>query len=117
MGAEGVEEDGVVASQFDVLQAIAVAQGVVSDVENVIGLMIGQMDLEKMQAFVDGVDEAALACEEMKGADAAIGRCRGCVGDVVMNVACLEDRLGAIAELGFVETALDLALARVEAVS
>ena len=75
------------------------------------------MDLEQVQTVVDGVDEAALACEEMKGADAAEGDAAAALGDVVVDVACLEDGLGAIAELGLVEPALDLALARVEAVS
>ena len=57
-GAQGVEIDGVVAAQFDVLQASAVAQGIVSDVQDVIGYMVGQMDLEQRQTAVDGVDEA-----------------------------------------------------------
>ncbi len=43
-GAQGVEEDFVVAAQFDVLQAGAVAQGVVGEVEDVIGLVVGQME-------------------------------------------------------------------------
>src|SRR5262249_40817835 len=60
LGAEGVEEDSVVAAQLDVLQTVAVAQGVVGDVEHVIGLVVRQMDLEHMQASVDVVDEADL---------------------------------------------------------
>ena len=39
-GAEGVEEDFVVAAQFDVLQTSAVAQGVVGEVEDVIGFVV-----------------------------------------------------------------------------
>ena len=48
-GAQGVEEDLVVAAQFEVLQAGAVAQGVVGEVEDVIGLVVGQVDLEQVQ--------------------------------------------------------------------
>ena len=44
--AEGIEVILVVATQFDVLQAGAVAQGVVGDVENVIGIVVGHVDLQ-----------------------------------------------------------------------
>ena len=56
--AEGVEEVLVVAAQFDVLQTGAAAQGVVGDVEHVVGFVIGQVELEQMQALVDGLDQA-----------------------------------------------------------
>jgi hypothetical protein len=39
-GAQGIEEDLVVATQFDVFQAGAIAQGVVGEIEDVIRLMI-----------------------------------------------------------------------------
>ena len=44
VGAEGVEEDDVVASQFDVVEAGAVAQGVVGEVEDVVTLVIREVD-------------------------------------------------------------------------
>jgi len=37
-GAEGVEKIGVVATQFDVFEVAAAAKGIVSDVEDMIGL-------------------------------------------------------------------------------
>ena len=76
--AQGVEEDLVVAAQFEVLQAGAVAQGVVGEVEDVVGLVIGQMDLEQVQAVVDGVDQAELAGQEHGWRRCRRGRCRGC---------------------------------------
>jgi hypothetical protein len=42
VGAEGVEEDDVVAPQLDVVEAGAVAQRVVGEVEDVVGLVIRQ---------------------------------------------------------------------------
>ena len=51
--AEGVEEILVVAAQFDVLQASAIAQGVVGEVEHVVGFLIGQVKLQQMQPLVN----------------------------------------------------------------
>ena len=48
-------------------------RGVVGEVEDVIGLVVGQVDLEQVQAPVDGVDEAELAGQGVDGADAAVG--------------------------------------------
>ena len=70
MCAEGVEEVDVLATQLDVLEAIAVAQGVISDIEYMIGFVIGQVNLEQMQLAVDGVDETDAARQKMKDADA-----------------------------------------------
>jgi hypothetical protein len=41
----------------------ALTQGVVGEVEHMIGLVIRQMNLEQVQAFVDGVHEPNLADE------------------------------------------------------
>ena len=73
VGAEGVEEGLVVAAQFDVLEAGAVAQGVVGDVEDVVGLVVGQVELEQVESLVDGLGQAEFADQELDGADAAAG--------------------------------------------
>ena len=86
-GAEGVEEVLVVAAQFDVLQTGAVTQGVVGDVENVVGLVIGQVDLQEVKSLVDGLDQTEVAGQGMDGADAAVGDGLCFVGDLVVNVA------------------------------
>ena len=67
---QGIEEGLVVAAQFDVLKAGAVAQSVVGDVEDVVGLVIGQMDLEQVQMAVDGLGQAEFLSEQVDGADA-----------------------------------------------
>src|SRR3977135_3379828 len=48
VSAQGVEIDFVLAAQFQVLQTGAVAQRVVGEVEDVIGLVVGKMNLEQM---------------------------------------------------------------------
>jgi hypothetical protein len=46
LGTQGVEKDLVLATQFEVLQAGAVAQGVVSEGQDVVGLVVGEVELE-----------------------------------------------------------------------
>ena len=113
-GAQGVEEDFVIATEFDVLQTTAVAQGVVGEVEEVIGLVEGQVDLEQLQAVVDGIDQADRAGQRMDSADPAVGGAAGAVSDLVMHVPRGEHRLAAAAELSFVQPPLDAALAIVQ---
>jgi hypothetical protein len=57
-GAQSVEEDFVVAAEFEVLEAGAVAQGVAGEGQDVVGLVVGEVELEQAQATVDGLDEA-----------------------------------------------------------
>jgi hypothetical protein len=108
--SEGVEEVLVLASQFQVLQTGAVAQGVVGDREDMVGLVIGQMDLEEMEALVNAVDESEPTGEEMKGAEAAVSDTPRAVADLVVQVAGGEHGLGAASEVRLVETTLNPAL-------
>ena len=110
-GAQGVEEDLVVAAEFQVLQTRAVAQGVVGEGQDVVGLVVGEMELEQVQAVVDGVDEADPACQGVQSADAAAADGAGAVGDLVADVGGGEHRPSAAVHVGFVEAAPDAALA------
>src|SRR4029077_2187824 len=71
-GAQGVQEDLVVATQFHVLQTGSLTQGVVGEIEHVIGFVKGSMKLQQFQMPVDGVDEAELASQGMQSTDAAV---------------------------------------------
>ena len=73
VGAEGVEEDDVVASQLDVVEAGAVAQRVVGEVEDVITLVVREVILEQVETFVDGLGQPEFPHEELNGADATAG--------------------------------------------
>ena len=92
-GSEGVEEDLVLAAQFEILQTGAVAERVVGQVEDVVGFVIGKMKLEQMEPLVDGVDEAEPAGEEMDGTDAAVCDAAIAEGELVMDVGGGEARL------------------------
>ena len=105
VGAEGVEEDDVVASQFDVVEAGAVAQGVVGEVQDVVALVVGEVVLEQVESLVDGLGQAELADEELDGADAAAGDGPGLGGGLVVDVGGGEDRLGRGCGDGSVEPA------------
>ena len=85
--AQGIEEGCVVAAEFDLLQAGAVAQGVVGDVEDVVGFVIRQMQLEEMEAFVDRLDQAHTPGQGMERSDSAAADGLCFVGDFVVNVA------------------------------
>jgi hypothetical protein len=58
LSAQGVEVNFILTTQFDVLQAGAVAQGVVSEVEHMIGFVVRHMNQEQVQVAIDGIDEA-----------------------------------------------------------
>jgi len=111
LGAQGVEEDLVGAAELEVLQAGAVAQGVVPQGEDVVGLVVGEVELEEVQAAVDGVDEADLAGEGVEGADTAAAEAAGAVSDLVVDGAGGEHRTAAVRDVGFVEAAGAAALA------
>ena len=93
------------------MQAGAVAQGVVGEVEDVIRLVVGQVDLEQVQPAVDGLGQAQLAHQEVDGADTAVADAPATVADFVVDVAGGEHGLGAAAQVVFVQTFLDAALA------
>ena len=76
-----------------------------------IGFGIRQANLEDGQAGIDGVDQADVAGELMEEGDAAVAEALDPVGDFVAEVAAGEDRTGLLGKFGFVEPALDFALA------
>jgi hypothetical protein len=86
-GAQGIEEDFVVAAQLDVVEAAALTQGVVGDVEGVLGFVIGQVDLEQVQPLVDGLWEPQVAGQRMGGANATVGKAAGAVCHLVVDRA------------------------------
>jgi hypothetical protein len=94
VGAQGVEEDDVIASQLDVIEAGTVAQRVVGDVEDVVGFVVGEVELEQVEPLVDSLREAELADQQVDGADAAAGD-GSCLGrGFVLDVAGRDDRIG-----------------------
>ena len=99
------------------MEAVAVTQGVIGNIQYVIGFMIRKMNLEQMEALVDEVDQPDLLGKQVKGADAAEADAVNAFGDFVMNVGGSENGPIATHRLGFIEPPLNSALASAEAVS
>ena len=85
-GAQGVEVRLVAPQQFEVFQAGPSGQQVVGDVQHVVGIVIGQMDLQQAEAAIDGLVEAELLGQQMDGPDAAVGGRSRAFGDFIMDV-------------------------------
>ena len=112
VGAQGVQEDDVVAPQFDIVEAGPVAQRVVGEVQDMVGLMVGEVELEQMESLIDGRIEAELADQELNGADAAAGDGSNFNRGFVLDVAGGDDRLERGGGDRTIEPASDFALAR-----
>src|SRR6202035_2246512 len=110
-GAQGVQQDLVLAEEFQVLQARAAAQRQIGQRQHVVGFMVREMDIQQLQAPVQGVDEAEPAGQSMNEADAAAGDAAATLGDLVVNVAGSHHGLGATTQILLVQSALDPALA------
>jgi hypothetical protein len=89
----------------------AVAQRVVGEVQDVVGLMVGEVELEQMESLVDGLGEAEFPHEQLDGADAAAGDGLRLGGGLVVDVGRSDDRIGRWCGDRTVEAAADFALA------
>jgi len=112
--APGVEERRVVAAQFDVFEPLAAEQGVVTELEHMIALVIGQVTLEQPQALINGRDQSQLLHHQMHRAEAAVTGGATFVAEFVMDVAGGKHGEGLRAPLPRLEPALDSLLAFLE---
>ena len=69
---QAIEEHLVAAARLDVLQALPPAQGVVGDVQDVIGLVVGLVQLEQVERAVDLLGQVELADQLGDHADPAV---------------------------------------------
>ncbi len=89
---ERVEIHFVVAPQLDVLQARAIAQRVVGQVQHVVALVIRQVNLQQLQAAVDRLGQTELADQQRHRAQAAIDHAARPLGQFVLDVAAGQHR-------------------------
>ncbi|MSQ94324.1 MAG: DUF4928 domain-containing protein, partial [Gemmataceae bacterium] len=61
-----VEINFILTTQFDILQARAVAQRVVSQVEHMVGFVVRQMNREQVQLVVDDLGARRIAVESIE---------------------------------------------------
>ena len=76
---------------------VASGQQVVGDVEHVVAVVVGQVDLQQAEVAVDGLVKSELADQQVHGPDAAGGRGPRAIGDFVMDVRGGHDGLVATA--------------------
>ena len=81
------------APQFDVVEAGAVAQCIVGEVEDVITLVIREVVLQQVESFVNGLGEPEPADEKLDGPNAAAGDASGLGSSLVMDVGGGQNRL------------------------
>jgi hypothetical protein len=71
----------------------------------------GQMDLEEVQAVVEGLDQTDLSGQQVDGADAAVSDAVAAAANFIMDVAGGEHGLVTTPQLGFIQATLNTALA------
>ena len=84
---EAVEEHRVGAAGLDVLQASAAAQRVVGDVQHMVGLVVGPVDLEQLDRRVDLAGQADRLDEAGDHPDATMGDPPVALGPLVADGA------------------------------
>src|SRR5208282_5336026 len=80
-------------------------------VEDVVTLVVGEVELEQVEAFVDGLGQSELADEQVDGADATAGDGLDLGGGLVVDVGGGEDRHGRRRRDRSIEPAVDFPLA------
>ena len=85
-GAQRVEVAFVVAQEFQVFQARAARQEIVGDVQHMVRFVVGQMDLQHLQAVVDRLVEPQLPHQQVHGTHAAGSNRSRALGDLVVDV-------------------------------
>jgi hypothetical protein len=111
LGAQGIEVCLVLTAVLDVFQAPAVAEGIESDIEDVIRLVVGQVHKKHLEVTIDGVDQAGFARELIHQADAAVVGSHRAVGQLVMDVDRPHDGPITFGKVVPVQALLDACLA------
>ena len=85
-GPQGIEIDFVVAPQLEVFDPLTASEDVEGNVQDVVGFVIGKMDLEKVKIGVDVADQADPVRQQQHDTDAAGAEALDAVGQFVLDV-------------------------------
>jgi hypothetical protein len=88
--AQRVEEDTVVAPKLDVIERSTAAERVEANVQDMVGLVVGRVDLQQMQPVVDPLGQADLLEQALDRSDPAVRDRPGLVRQLVAYVASRE---------------------------
>jgi len=103
----------VVSQQLQMLQTGSSGKQVIGDVQHMIGLGIGQIDLEQVQRLIDHLVQCELANHLMDQADPACGDGFRAIGYLVIDIRS-RDHGAFAAHLAFIQTFLNSSLACLE---
>ena len=101
----------VLPSLFDVFQAHPPSQDIVSDVEHMIALVVGQMYLQELEMFIDVFDQSQALHHQMHGSDSPAVDRLDSLGHLVVNVTGFEHRTGLLFPMFCRQSSLDSMLA------
>ena len=104
LGAQGVEIDLVVATQFKMFEALATGDDVESDVQDVVGFVVGQMSFEKVEIPIDSVDQADLLSQQKNGTDTAGTEAFDAIGVFVVDIGGGHHGFGSLGLAYILET-------------
>ena len=110
-GMHRVEIHFVVAAQFEIFQARAVAQRIEGEIQHVIALVVGQVNLQQVQSPVDGVGQPQFADQQQHRADAAVGHAPRALGQFVLDIGGPQHRPITPLAIRLVQPLLDPPLA------
>ena len=85
-GSQSIEIDFIVAPQFEVFDPLTASEDVEGNVQDVVGFVIGKMDLEEMKIGVDVADQAYPVRQQQHDADATGAETLDAIGQFVLDV-------------------------------
>jgi hypothetical protein len=111
-GTQSVQIRFVLSPQFQVLQAPPIAQRVIGDVQDVVGLMVRQVELEQVQPLINRRRQTERPRQLMHKRDAAVSRADGSLRHLILDIGGPEHGLPKIIrEVEFVQALQDSPLA------
>src|SRR5262249_53748146 len=84
---EGVEINLVVAEPLEVFEPATAGADVEGEVQDMVGFVVGEMDLQELDVVVDGGDQAGPLGQQEHGPDAARGQTLDTLAEFVVDVA------------------------------
>jgi hypothetical protein len=86
LGAQGIEVDLVIASQFEMLELVSPGQDVEGDVQDVIGFMVRQVPFEELKLLVDRGDQSGPTGQQEHNTNTAGSEPHDPIGQFVLDV-------------------------------
>src|SRR5262249_1791812 len=105
--SQRVAIDLIIAEPFEMFDALAPSEDIESDVQDRVGLVVGQMPFEQVKIAVDLLDEIDLLSKEKDGPDAAGTEPTDAIGMLVVDVGGRHHGYGPLGAGCIVESFLD----------